>query len=279
LGRAFGVAVGLLIIGLEVSWLVRWNRIRRRAAYRAQQAALRGQRAAARRSTSRWLWLALLLGILIIFSAKNGDALIERLGLVMVSMGVGLLFVVCAIVIPAFKYHDRGVNRAVLQANAGDVDGGILELRRQIEEKGPSAARSNALGCLFVTAKRWDEANRMFDEAEQLGMDRTLIQGNRGLVFLETGDPDSALPLLEEAARAGPRVIHQMVIRCNLCRALAELGRVEEARTQLRLAEESRKRTLVLSANDRRVLSETIQKCRDQLAALKPTDLRAVDEF
>jgi Flp pilus assembly protein TadD len=215
----------------------------------------------------------LILGFLIIFSTTRPGLGVNRLVLAIVPIGL-LIFLVCAIAIPLFKYHDRGVNRAIAQARAGDAEGAILELRRQIEDRGPSGARSNALGCLLVSSKRWDEANRMFDEAERLGMDRALVLSNRGMAFLEMGDPEAALPLFEEAVRGRP---DQIAFRCNLCRALGALGRIDEARTQLTLAEDIRKRTLVLAG--RRAMSETIQECRDRLATLKPTDLRALDEF
>ena len=129
-------------------------------------------------------------------------------------------------------------------------------------------------GCLLVNAKRYDEANRRFDEAEQLGLDAALIRYNRGVVLLEQGDPAAATPLFESAARGlrrsrpGARFV-----------ALAELGRIEEARIQLRLAEDCRQTTLVLGAAARAATTDMIERCRNQLSALKPGDLRALDEL
>jgi hypothetical protein len=107
-------------------------------------------------------------------------------------------------------------------------------------------------------------------------MDRAFVDGNRGSALLERGDPAAALPALENAARSGS---NEIGVRCALCRALGELGRIDEARIQLRLAEDCRKRTIFLTAGGRREVSAMLHRCRDQLAELKPGDLKALDEL
>jgi predicted Zn-dependent protease len=218
----------------------------------------------------------MLVGFVISFFASNMDFGVPRLVLVLAPIGVLLLLIVCALAFALFRPDVSRVIRAIEQANAGDAEGAILELRRQVEANGYSALRANALASLLVVNKRSDEAIRMLDEAEKLGVDRATILSNRGFILLESGNPEAAVSLLEEAARVSP---DQIEVLCNLCRALAEVGRIEEARTQLRLAEDGRKRTFILGAEGRRLTSETLQKCRDQLAALKPTAFRELDEL
>jgi tetratricopeptide (TPR) repeat protein len=174
------------------------------------------------------------------------------------------------------RHYDAGVSRAAKQANAGDLDGAIAELRRQIESKGLSAARANALGCLLTLKEDWHEARRMFDEAESRGMSPALLRANRGVAAWRSGDPEAALPLLARAALDSPVDVN---VRCHLCLILADLGRIDEARAQLQSIEELHKKQVTLPADARRSLEKQIEACRDRLAGKPKTDLAALDEL
>jgi tetratricopeptide (TPR) repeat protein len=191
-------------------------------------------------------------------------------------MGGAFVIFVGIIAVKLFRHYDRGVNRAFKQANAGDLEGAISELGRQIEDKGPSAARANALGCLMMQRKDWDEANRLFDEAEQLGTDRRLIQNNRAVVLLESGNPAAALPLFEQAALAQP---NELIFQCNICRALAELGRFDEASGRLDRVEQLGRKTYFPNSSHRQLIDKIIQECRDRIAGETKADLTALDEL
>jgi tetratricopeptide (TPR) repeat protein len=174
------------------------------------------------------------------------------------------------------RHYDRGVSRAAKQANSGDLDGAIAELKRQIEAKGLSAARANAMGCLLTMKEDWHEARRMFEEAERLGMAPSLLRANRGVALWKSGDPEAALPLLVRAALDEPFGIN---IRCHLCQVLADLGRIEEARAQLQSIEDLHKKQHTVPADARRNLEKYIQACRDRLAAKSKRDLAGLDEL
>jgi len=175
-----------------------------------------------------------------------------------------------------FRHYDSGVSRAAKQANAGDLDGAIAELRRQVESKGLSATRANAMGCLLTLKEEWHEARRMFDEAETRGMSPALLRANRGVALWKSGDPDAALPLLAKAALEEPMDINR---RCHICLALADLGRIDEARAQLQSIEELHKKGITVPADPRRSLEKHIQACRDRVAGKPKSDLAALDEL
>jgi hypothetical protein len=175
-----------------------------------------------------------------------------------------------------FRHYDSGLSRAAKHANAGDLDGAIAELRRQIETKGLSAARANGLGCLLTLKEDWNEARRMFDEAESRGMSPKLLRANRGVSLWKSGDPEAALPLLTEAAVDNPWDIN---LRCHICLILADLGRIDEAGAQLQSIEEFHKKQNTVPADARRSLEKHIQACRDRLAGKPKSDVAALDEL
>jgi tetratricopeptide (TPR) repeat protein len=176
----------------------------------------------------------------------------------------------------ALRHYDSGVSRAAKQANAGDLDGAIAELRHQIETKGLSAARANGMGCLLSLKEDWHEARRMFDEAERRGMSPQLVRANRGVTLWKSGEPEAALPLLTEAALDNPWDIN---CRCHLCRLLADLGRIDEARAQLQSIDDLHKKQRTYPANARQDLEKHIQACRDRVGEKPKSDLAALDEL
>jgi tetratricopeptide (TPR) repeat protein len=173
-----------------------------------------------------------------------------------------------------FRHYDSGVSRAAKQANAGDLDGAIAELRRQIESKGLSAARANALGCLLTLKEDWHEARRMFDEAESRGMSPNLLRANRAVALWKSGNPEAALPLLAEAALNSPNDIN---VRCHLCLVLADLGRIDDSRAQLKSIEDLHKKQHTVPAAARQSLEKHIQTCRDRLAEKPQSDLTTLE--
>jgi pentatricopeptide repeat protein len=175
-----------------------------------------------------------------------------------------------------FRHYDPGASRAVKQANTGDLDGGIAELRRQIELKGLSFARANALGCLLTLKKDWHEARQMFDEAERRGMSPNLVRANRGVALWRSGNPEAALPLISQSALENPFDVN---LRCHLCLLLVDLGRIDEARAQLQSIDDLHKKQRTVPAAARQSLEEHIQACRDRVAGKPKSDLTALDEL
>ncbi len=119
----------------------------------------------------------------------------------------------------------------------------------------------------------------MFDEAERRRFNPKLVRTNRGVAFLAAGRFPEALPLLEEAARANPKLIAD---QCNLCLVLAELGRTDDASIMLdRIEELRRQQAMILTTTPlaRDQIDQTIQNCRDRLAGKPKPDLAALDEL
>ena len=106
-------------------------------------------------------------------------------------------------------------------ANEGDLDGAIAELREHIEEKGPTQIRLNALGILLMRREKWDEAAALFRKGEQMGeLQRGICRANLGLALLKGGKPAEAIPVLQEAARIGPHVTPMTcIINLHMCLA------------------------------------------------------------
>jgi len=191
--------------------------------------------------------------------------------------GATIAIVGSVIAVKLFRHYDRGVNRALERANALDLEGAVAELRAQVEAKGLSAARANALGLLLLKSEDWEGANQMFDEAERFGMDRAILRNNRGIALLDSSNFEAAFPLLEEVARANP---NEIAYQCNLCLVLAELGRLEEAQKELSRIEDLRKNVIFLFGRRyRQAIDGAIQNCRDRLKGSPKADLAALDEL
>ena len=163
-------------------------------------------------------------------------------------------------VLPTF---DPGVRRANKRAQAGDLDGAIEDLREQIEDKGPTQVRVNALGLLMMHRERWAEAAALFRKAEEIGKSNGVCQANLGLALLKGGKPDEALPVLQEALLIGPQVpVMTCLVGLHSALALAELGRWDEAHEQFRVALEAARG---LRKAERAALEKEFEQCRRKL--------------
>jgi tetratricopeptide (TPR) repeat protein len=173
--------------------------------------------------------------------------------------------VVALLAVQWFRNFDPGVRRAEKRASEGDLDGAIAELREQIEEKGSTQIRVNALGILLMRRERWDEAAAMFRKGEQLGeSSKGICRANLGLALLKSGKAAEAIPVLQEAARIGPQGPPlNCIINLHLSLALADLNRWEEAEERFRAAEGAARS---LRKSQRDVLTEELERCRQKLA-------------
>jgi predicted Zn-dependent protease len=162
-----------------------------------------------------------------------------------------------------FRGFDRGVRRAEKRAQAGDLDGAIEDLREQIEDKGPTQARANALGLLLMRREHWAEAAASFRKAEEIGEFKGVCLANLGLALLKGGKPAEALPVLQDAAHTGPQVpAMTCVVGLHTALALAELSSWDEAHEQFRVAVEA---AGGLSKPQRAALEKEIEQCRQKL--------------
>ena len=176
---------------------------------------------------------------------------------------VGLLAGLGLVAFQILRSFDWGVRRASKRAHAGDLDGAIEDLREQIEFKGPTQFRVNALGVLLLRGERWAEAAALYRKSEAIGEFKGVFQANLGLALLKSGQPAEALSVLQEAVHIGPRApAMTCLVGLRSALALAELSRWEEAHEQFRAAEEA---AGGLRNVDRVALNETFEQCRQKL--------------
>jgi tetratricopeptide (TPR) repeat protein len=226
--------------------------------------------------TPAWQWLLLLGGFGLIFWLFAPDRVgpnppAEPASRIWV---LGFLWVVAIVMLSKAAWQhlrtfDRGVRRAQKLAQEGDVDGAIADLREQIEEKGPTQNRVNTLGTFLLKRERWDEAALMFRKAEQIGKaNQGVCRANLGFALLSGGKPAEAIPVLEEAARIGPKVLLMTcIVPVHLSLALADLKRWDEAEEQFRRAEDASRG---LRGKARAMLNEKLEKCRQKLEQHSP---------
>jgi tetratricopeptide (TPR) repeat protein len=228
------------------------------------------RQASQRTPTPAWLWLALIPGAALIFwqyvprRDRPATRPAQTSWLWVIAPFLASIFAVLALV--AFQFlrsFDWGVRRAQKRAQAGDIDGAIEDLREQIEDKGPTQTRVNALGILLLNRERWAEAAALFRKGEEIGEFKGACKANLGLALLKGGNPAEALPVLEEAAHVSARFpVMICLIGLNTALALAELNRWDEAQEQFRMAERIAGR---LRKAHRAVLNLQIEQCRRKL--------------
>ena len=199
-------------------------------------------------ATRPWLWLLLICSFGLLFwqyvpKIQGPNPPPEptfQIGFFVRIVALFLFVFIFTFAIQFFRSFDRGVRRANKRALAGDLDGAIEDLREQIENKGPTQVRANALGLLLMQRERWAEAAAVFRKAEVVVRSNGVCQANLGLALLKGGKPAEALPVLEKASRIGPQAPVMTCLVClHSCLALAELGRWAEAHEQFRVAEEA----------------------------------------
>ena len=176
---------------------------------------------------------------------------------------VVLVVVVTYVALRYSRRAEAGVRRALKRAAEGDVEGAIADLREQIELEGPTQDRVNALGNLLFHSKKWDEAAAQFRKAEELGPLKSVCRANLGVALLEAGKPEQALPVLQAAAHLAAGIpMLAYIVAVHTTRALAELGRYEEARAQFLQTERIGRK---LSRSARESMAEPVEKCRKRL--------------
>jgi len=197
------------------------------------------QTAAIGKARPAWLWLVLIIGFGLIFwsfrprSAKVGGLppapeVTPRITLVICGGFFALLVAVVAFQV--IRAYDLGVRRAEQRASAGDLDGAIADLREQIEHKGPTQRRVNALGVLLTRCERWDEAAAPFRAGAALHGVQGVCQANLGMALLKGGKPEEALSVLQDAARIRPQApVLLCLVGLHTAGALAAQGRWDEA--------------------------------------------------
>lgn len=171
-----------------------------------------------------------------------------------------VLIIVVTIVRATLRDYDRAVARAYRRAAEGDVDGAIIDLRRVIDEKGMSVNRSNGLGVLLTQQQKWDEALAAFQEGDRFGGEKDAInRWHIGLALGRLGRGEEARPYLRKAAELGS---NNIIVCCQVCRMLMELGYRDDAQEVFGRVEESLKNTVHVTSSLRKRTESEVDECR-----------------
>lgn len=133
------------------------------------------------------------------------------------------------------------LHRATALRSAGDAQGSLALLRQVADELPGLAAAQHRLGDALLAAGAVSEARARFERASTLAPDRPEGLAGLGAAELAAGDARAAASALERALTLDPsyRSAHYL-----LGLAYRELGRDEEARSELALGVEGRARYL-----------------------------------
>jgi hypothetical protein len=225
------------------------------------------------KSTPPWICLLLIVVVGVITNLtmprRGGGGPVGApplLRITLMPIGVGIVVLAGLILVRWLRNRDPVSIRAFRRAEEGDLNGAIRELREAIEIHGPTAVRLNNLGCLLTKQESHAESLEVFFEAERLGgRHLPIFRANQALALRKLGRPEEALPIIEEVRERLPR---ESVIACHHCLILADLGRFDVARAQLRAAE-SMPRVLVFPKSARESRAKLLKECRDRLT-VKP---------
>jgi Flp pilus assembly protein TadD len=196
---------------------------------------------------------------------------------------MALLFVLSAVLVlvvpPLIRFlrnYDRAMRRALEKANAGDRDGAMSDIHAEINSRGPSGPRANALGVVHMLRQEWNEALLRFREAEQLGFDRQVSRMNQALAMHHAGDSEGALPILEEQFARNP---YDILVGCNLSSVLVALGRRDEARTTIAEVERRRKNNRYIGPGAAEAVDRLIHECRAAVEGKPKEGLPELEEL
>lgn len=255
--------LGAAVLLLESRWLR--TRAARVAGARSEDGRTLEPRPRPLRSVRALWWvIGLLLGALMYFKRPGADAQ----GMPMVFLGFAALVVgvvgLSGLVMLLLMMRPRhaSISRSVAKARAGRVEEAITDLQREIDIRGPLPQRSAALGDCYLLLEQWREAYIQYLDAERLDGRRGRYLAKQGFALWKMGRASEAAPLLERAAAIEPlNPSHAW----TACLVLADLGRIDEARHQLRLAEFLVEKVVPSNPARRRALDDSLAICRNRL--------------
>ncbi len=188
-----------------------------------------------------WIWILVVIGVAL------GTYSVQRRGPGQAPQGPDpgpavivlfsfLVLLICGalILVVWLRNRDPVTARAMKRAQDGDVDGAIRDLLEEIEIKGTTSNRANALGCLYLEKNHYREALERFAEAERLGYNSFVCRLNRAVALRKGGRTEEAVALYDELSREKS---DEPLVAAMYCLALADAGRTDEAHDQYRRAQ------------------------------------------
>lgn len=185
-------------------------------------------------------------------------------------MGIaGLLLVLFVLLLVRPRRHP--IARAMSLARLGQFDAAISDLQRQIDTRGRSPRRCEALGDCYLLREDWRKAYIQFLEAEQLDNRGGRYLAKQGFALWKLGRAREALEPLERAAQIDPSDPSPVWTTCHV---LVDLGQVTAAHEKLERAGRLIKESIPPGNPRRRALEESLEVCRQRLLLMSdtPTD-------
>jgi hypothetical protein len=262
-----GLGITIVVVGLVILGCLRLSR----RFHKSRPKPATGPKPA----TPLWIWVFLiaLVGLIAyVVSVTNPQPGVKPEpaaipGWVGVLCGYGVMLVGW-IVIAYLRVYDREVRKAFRLAQAGDKDGALVVLKAAMDRYPPSEGRWNSLGVIYCFREEWDEAYQAFLKAEELGGRKADYVGNQGLALWKLGRLAEAEEFLRDACGMQPT---SAIFPCNYGFVLADLGRIDEARHQLVVAEQNYKKWVTIPPSSKKPLGVEIDKLREKLKSSPAT--------
>ncbi|MCA9078230.1 MAG: hypothetical protein KDA93_24585 [Planctomycetaceae bacterium] len=136
----------------------------------------------------------------------------------------------------------------------------IEHLEEIVAQGNASSVQYNLLGTFYCEDSQWQEALDAFDQAMLRDNNPSLYEMNRGIPLWKLGRVEESLPLLKKMRSTIPlNVVHVT----DYAMALAESGRIDEARQELRVAEKALETWTAPSEIINHAVSESISHLRE----------------
>lgn len=133
------------------------------------------------------------------------------------------------------QFRNRPIIRAIQLVEAGKVATAISELHSRIDVNPHSSVLWDALSIVFGNTGNWPEALKASEKALELCPKRRFSIERNGLALWKVGRSNEACVIYENLVQQYP---DDFDLRCTYCEILAGDERLDEARQNLRRAEE-----------------------------------------
>ncbi len=163
-----------------------------------------------------------------------------------------------------FYWHYREVNRVKLLMGSTNA---IEELESEIQKKGESTLRLNALGVAYGQKEQFAEGIRILRRCLELYESNVAAQINLAWILSKSGNSADADVLYEQLLQKPFDITSIAVLKSNYCDHLARNHRTSECQTRLAELESSLSSGKKISAANRAQLLNAIQHTRTLLDA------------
>ncbi|WP_245618617.1 tetratricopeptide repeat protein [Methanogenium cariaci] len=126
--------------------------------------------------------------------------------------------------------YARFMTGVLYERMGGRIDEAITAIQSAIEADRKNATYWAALGSVLMTAGKYPEAGKAFDQLTVLQGETAAVWYGKGRALAETGRYEQAIPCFEEAVKANPA---DEASHSRLAAAYMAVGRYKEAAASL----------------------------------------------